>query len=182
MTLEFYANMSDPRKAVKNIGEVIHTVNNAAIYRECSLMTPEFLIDYSPTVAACNYLYAGVAVGEATYGAYYFIKDRIVMPGGRMVIICAKDVLSTWWHKLKDCTANVIRQETVHNGVPDRFLIDNMVTSRVTTKTTSLTLKGANPKFVHDTTGASYVVTVIGGTAVQPIESTTKAGDENARG
>ena len=179
MTLEFYANTSDPRKAVKSIGDVIHTVNNAAIYRECSLMTPEFLIDYSPVVAACNYLYAGVTMSDETYGAYYFIKDRIVMPGGRMVIICAKDVLSTWWHKLKDCTANVIRQENIHEGEPDRFLIDNMMPSKVTTLTTPIKLKGAKPAFVHDTTGASYVVTVIGGTAVQPIESTSKGGDIN---
>lgn len=177
MTLEFYVNTSDPRKAVKSIGDVIHTVNNASVYRECSLMAPEFLINYSPVVAACNYLYAGVTVSGETYGAYYFIKDRIVMPGGRMVIICAKDVLSTWWHKLKECTANVIRQENIHSGVPDRFLLDNMMPSKVTTITTPVNLKGADPPFVHNTTGASYVVTVIGGTAVQAIEPTTEGVD-----
>lgn len=175
MTLEFYANMSDPRKAVKSIGDVVHTVNNASIYRECSLMTPEFLIDYSPVVAACNYLYAGVTISDETYGAYYFIKDRIVMPGGRMVVICAKDVLSTWWHKLKDCTANVIRNE--NTGIADIIDASMQATSRTCVYASDLN----DNVFESRPTGHCYMLTVIGGshTSEPSVESTTKAGDIN---
>ena len=157
MKLEFYVNVSDPRKAVKVIGEAIHTVNNAAIYRECSLMTPEFLIDYSASVAACNYLYAGVTIEGTTYGAYYFIKDRIVMPGGRMVIICAKDVLSTWWHRLKDCTANVIRQE----NMGESMIIDKFVQAKARTKVYAEDFH--DNCFSSDPGGHCYLLTVIGG-------------------
>lgn len=183
MKLEFYANMSDPRKAVKNIGEVIHTVNNAAVYRECSLMMPEFLIDYSPSVVACNYLFAGVTIGTETYGAYYFIKDRIVLPGGRMVVICSKDVLSTWWYRLKDCTANVVRQESEeHFSNNSRFIFDRHMVGKVNTDFGNIPFS-QNP-FHIPTNPDEYcmLMTVLGGTQQTPPtrESTTKTGDENA--
>lgn len=180
MKLEFYSCDSDPRKAVKNLGEVIHTVNNAAVYRECSLMIPEFLIDYSPSVVACNYLYAGVTIEGETYGAYYFIKDRIVMPGGRMVVICSKDVLSTWWHKLRNCTANVIRQESEeHFKNNSRFIFDSNMVGKVNTDFGNIPFS-LNPFHIPARTNEyCMLMTVLGGTQQTPPsrESTTKAGD-----
>lgn len=182
MKLEFYMNMSDPRKAVKNIGEVIHTVNNAAIYRECSLMTPEFLIDYSPAVAACNYIYAGVTIDGTTYGAYYFIKDRIVMPGGRMVVVCSKDVLSTWWHRLKDCTANVIRQESEEHFKNDsRFIFDSNMVGKANTDFGNIPFS-LNPFHIPTKTNEyCMLMTVLGGTPQTHPESGNQlqGGDEN---
>lgn len=186
MKLEFYSVSDDPRKAQKTLGNVVHTVNNAAIYRECSLLTPEFLVEYSPSVVACNYLYAGVTIGETTYGSYYFIKDRIVMPGGRMVVICEEDVLSTWWHKLKDCTANVIRQESeAHfsstSPSPSRFISDPYMVGKVNTNFNHVPFPNSTTMFKIPNEGNeySYVLTVLGGLRGTPPESTTKAGDEN---
>lgn len=183
MILEFYQVSDDPRKAQKTLGNVVHTVNNAAIYRECSLLTPEFLIDYNGSVVACNYVYAGVERSGQLYGSYYFIKDRIVMPGGRMVVICSEDVLSTWWHRLKDCTANVVRQESeAHfDGSPSRFISDPYMVGKVNTNFNHIPFPNSTTMFKIPTEGNeySYVLTVLGGLRGTPPESTLKAGDES---
>lgn len=166
MKIEFYANTSDPRKAVKSIGDVIHTINDASVYRECSLMNPEFLINYSPIIAACNYIYAGVTIEDVTYGAYYFIRDRIVMPGGKAVIICAKDVLSTWWHRLKDCRANIVRQEQQSNM--SRYMFDEKRVMTSFSHVSNIPFDGGNLFINPSSTQHCFVMTVLGGEPNNP--------------
>lgn len=160
MLIEFYNNVSDPRKAVKNIGQALHTIDNAVIYRECSLMNPEFLVEYSPVEMVCNYIYAGIVIDGQPYGAYYFIKDHVLLPGGKMVIICQRDVLSTWWHRLKDCKVNVIRQEQrIHKS---KFMFDSDLVGKTSTRLDNIEVTGLG--FTVPDSEKSYLLTVLGGT------------------
>lgn len=164
MKLDFHINNSDPRKAVKNIGEVVHTVNDAQIYGSCSLMSPEFLVNYSIDIAGCNYVIATITSGNNSIESRYFIKDKIVMPGGKILVICAKDVLSTWWNHLKECTANVIRQEREnHYGELSRYILDREMAGKVNTCVFNYPFN-ENPLRVPRGNDYSYVVTVVGGT------------------
>lgn len=171
MILTFCLNSSDPRKAVKNITQ-IHQVQDAKIYRECSLMTPEFLVNYSYEIIQCNYVIAGITSGEHTAHARYFIKDKIVMPGGKVVIICAKDVLSTWWELLKECTANVIRQESEdHFKNNSKYIFDRKMVGKVNTDFGNIGFS-ENP-FHLPTQSNEYcmLMTVLGGTQQTPPSS-----------
>ena len=175
MLIEFYHNVSDTRKAVKNIGQVLHTIDNAVIYRECSLMNPEFLVEYSPVEMVSNYIYAGIVIDSQPYGAYYFIKDHILLPGGKMVITCQRDVLSTWWSRLKDCTANVIRQEQITNQ--SKFMFDDKMTGKSSTHVINIPFS-ENPFSLPESNKYCVLLTVLGGVHTTPptVESTTEGG------
>ena len=162
MILRFAQCRDDPRKVDKTLTN-IHTVNNASIYQACSIMTPEFVVDYSLTLLTCNYLVAGVSNGQNEVGRCYFIKDHIVLPGGRLVVRCAIDVLNTWKNSIKECTANVIRQESEsHLTNSSRFIYDEKMLGKTSTKFRHIGFS-ENPFSIPPATQYSYLITVLGG-------------------
>lgn len=169
MTLKFAQCRDDPRKVDKTLTDV-HTVNNASIYQACSIMAPEFVVDYSLSLLACNYLVAGITAGQNEIARCYFIKDQIVLPGGRLVVRCAIDVLNTWKNSIKKCTANIIRNE--FSGNPD--IIDSCMQANSRTCVFASDLD--DNVFTSRPTGHCYMLTVIGGshTAQPEMEATTK--------
>ena len=173
MILRFAQCRDDPRKVDKTLTNV-HTVNNASIYQACSIMTPEFVVDYSLTLLACNYLVAGVSNGQNEVARCYFIKDHIVLPGGRLVVRCAIDVLNTWKNSIKECTANVIRQEKEnHRSNPSRFIFDEYMCGKTNTHVDNIGFEGVSP---FDRDYPYYVLTVLGGRQNQRPEN---GGDSN---
>lgn len=165
MVLYFCKNSSDPRKAVKDI-ELIHEVSNAAIYRECSTMMPEFLVDYSFQLLQCNYALTNINSGDTTAGSCYFIKDKILMPGGKMVIVCQKDVLSTWWQNLKNCRANVVRQEQQSNM--SKYMFDEKRVMTSFSHVSNIPFNGGNLFINPSSTQHCFVMTVLGGEPNNP--------------
>lgn len=161
MILKFCICEDDPRKVDKSLTEV-HSVNNAAIYQACSIMAPEFVVDYREDLLACNYVVTGIGVSQS--GRAYFIKEHIVLPGGRLVIRCAIDVLNTWKTYIKECSANVIRQENkspLFSYIPDGKMVGKVSTlsNVIDAKYTDHSLRFSLPT----TASRSYLLTVIGG-------------------
>jgi hypothetical protein len=176
MTIVFAQCRDDPRKVDKTLTEV-HTVNNASIYQACSIMAPEFVVDYSLSLLSCNYLVAGVTAGQNEIARCYFIKDQIVLPGGRLVVRCAIDVLNTWKNTIKDCKANVIRQESEnHLSNPSRFIYDQNMVGVVSTHIDNIPFVGGTPFTSPGVDEYCYVMTVLGGTqhTSPSLEVTTK--------
>lgn len=164
MILKFAQCRDDPRKVDKTLTDV-HTVSNAAIYQACSIMTPEFVVDYSLSLLACNYLVAGVTDSQDEIARCYFIKEHIVLPGGRLVVRCAIDVLNTWKTAIGECKANVIRQEKEnHYTEPSRFIFDPNMVSVVSTHVENIPFVGGTPFKSPGVDEYCYVMTVLGGT------------------
>ena len=63
---------------------------SAKLKDNCSVMQPIFLLTAS-VVDIVNYNYCYVS----DWGRYYFIRNVITMPGGRIELRCAEDVLTS---------------------------------------------------------------------------------------
>lgn len=159
MILKFCICNDDPRKVNKKLTDV-STVRNAAIYQACSVMSPEFVVDYSESLLASNYIVA--SYGESVSKSY-FIKEQIVIPGGRLILRCSIDVLNTWKADIWECTANVIRQEKEkHFLESSRFIYDTKMQGKVSTLVKNIGFEG-NPLSLPDSNSARYLLTVLGG-------------------
>lgn len=180
MILKFCICKDDPRKVDKSLTEV-HSVNNVAIYQACSIMAPEFVVDYREDLLACNYVVTGIGVSQS--GRAYFIKEHVVLPGGRLVIRCAIDVLNTWKSHIWECNADIIRQEKeAHKSKTSRFIFDQYMCGKTSTRFDHVPFS-LDPFFVPDTTihgqKYTYLITVVGGEHVAPPTPPENRGDSN---
>lgn len=156
MELVFYSVEDDPRKVQKTLGEAKHTIQNASVYENCSIMNPSFLVDYSASIIETNYVKATL------WNRYYFIRDFIAMPGGRCRVVCDEDVLMGNANEIYKLNANVIRQEKAKFP----FVIDRMMQARADTRTTTYNFDEnpfSPPAQGELDTANRYLLTVIGG-------------------
>lgn len=168
-TLNFYICKDDSRKLRKNLGELQYYCE-AAIYRECSIINPEFLVNYSNIIKECNYVII------QPLGGQYFIDDIILMPGGRCVLRCTKDVISSYALEIDNLVCNIIRQEQSANRIPN--IIDPMMKTKATCETATYVFNG-NPFHVPNSrTEMNYLLTVIGGSN-NPWNPPASGGDSN---
>ena len=89
----------------------------AKLKDNCSVMQPIFLLTAS-VVDIVNYNYCYVA----DWGRYYFIRNIITMPGGRIELRCAEDVLTSNAYAIKDLVGTVGRQQST--AMRDKWLPD----------------------------------------------------------
>lgn len=162
MRLTFLTCLSEPRVVYKEFDNrqgTYHEIENAAVYQACSMMAPEFVVNFNADLLRCNY----VTTSNNEFGnRCYFIKEHVVLPGGRLVVRCAIDVLYTWREYIGRCTANVIRQESEEHKVnPSRFIFDANMMGKSNTHTDNIPFK-TNP-FIIPAGQPSYVMTVLGG-------------------
>lgn len=171
MILTFHKCLSEPRVVYKifdNTPGSSHTINNAAIYQACSMMAPEFVVDFNRNLLNCNYV---VTYNNEFGNRCYFIKEHVVLPGGRLVVRCAIDVLYTWREYIVECEANVVRQESKGNPL----LIDSSMTAN--SKTTIYAHDFEDNCFSSKAGGHCYMLTVIGGAHTE--EQPENRGDSN---
>lgn len=90
---------------------------SAKLKDNCSVMQPIFLLTAS-VVDIVNYNYCYVA----DWGRYYFIRNVITMPGGRIELRCAEDVLTSNADAIKDIVGTVGRQQSA--SMRDKWLQD----------------------------------------------------------
>lgn len=172
MTIGFLTCLSEPRvvyKVFDNSPGSSHTINNAAVYQACSMMTPEFVVNFNAALLKCNYV---VTYNNEFGNRCYFIKEHVVLPGGRLVVRCAIDVLYTWREYIGRCTANVIRQET--DGIP--MLIDTAMQANC--RTVVYAHDFDSNCFSSSPGGHCYMLTVIGGAHTQETPQENR-GDSN---
>lgn len=89
----------------------------AKLKDNCSVMQPIFLLTVS-VVDIVNYNYCYVS----DWGRYYFIQNIITMPGGRIELRCAEDVLTSNADAIKDIVGTVGRQQS--SSMRDKWLQD----------------------------------------------------------
>lgn len=105
MRIEFYNVNDDNRVVSKNLGSVIHAIDNAQIYNATSIMSPDFLVDYAPYVVNSNYVHVPL------WNRYYYITDVTASPGGRAVMHCREDVLMSNASAILDLDCYISRYE-----------------------------------------------------------------------
>lgn len=85
MVATFYNYTGNPKKVLKQLTNGI-TVSNIKPYTDFSRNNPYLIIAYNAQIYNCNY---AIIDGE-----YYFITDRELQTGNKMVLTCHKDVLT----------------------------------------------------------------------------------------
>ena len=166
MVLNFHIVTDDPRVVRKTLGTAVHSIQNASVYEDCSIMTPRFLVDYSASLITTNY------VAAPLWGRYYFVRDFVAMPGGRCLVICDEDVLMGNADDIYNLTANVIRTGDFNRR--NRYIIDSKYTAKSDTRYEMKKFSGG-VNFNANPTGHCYIMTVIGG-----IHTSQNRGDSNA--
>lgn len=112
LTIKFYVNSSDPRKADKSLTEIQGMSDNDFLLKEdTSVQNPVILVEASSFDASANYCYI------ANFGRYYYIQDKKIVPGGLFEIACHCDPLTTAFKsgQLGNCSGIVFRQQKKHN-------------------------------------------------------------------
>lgn len=99
----------DPRKLDKAANfESSNPVSVTADLKDsCSVMDPQFILS-TQAVSLVNYNYIQVQ----SWGRYYYIQDIVTMPGSRVAIRCAEDVLTSNAADIKNLTGFVSRSES----------------------------------------------------------------------
>lgn len=135
----------DPYKISKS-PTFSHSVN-CTIYGECSVISPQLIIDYFSGVENCNY--------AQFLGKFYWIRDIILMQGQRCRVSLEEDALYTYAADILKCEAYADRSESKVNPMVVDGNYPTKVTNTMTVKKFSIEPFAAG----NDT----YLLTVIGG-------------------
>lgn len=154
MTIQLYNCDSDNRVVDKSayLSEIGGEIE-CNVFHECSIMSPQFLLEYNAAYVNANYLVV------PSWGRYYFIVDVTLAPGGRMYLTCAEDVLMSNAGDIKNLTAYCTRSESEH---VQRLAVDQAMPSLTTTNVTNLNFS-KSPFKKASIGGYSYLLTVKGG-------------------
>ena len=85
MNATFYNYTGNPKKVLKTLSSG-YAYTGLKLYNEFSEQNPELILEFNSNVYNCNY-----AVID---GKYYFITDRVLDNGNRMILTLHKDVLT----------------------------------------------------------------------------------------
>lgn len=131
-TIQIGSTSSDPRVLSKQINLTISA--NVNLKMPCSMVAPTFLLDYQSAFTSCNYLYF------PSWGRYYYIKDIVMLDGGRCEFQCAVDPLMSFQNEIKGLNVLVKRQQQKRSSlqvdgeypiccsyVPDYYVFPNNV-------------------------------------------------------
>lgn len=86
------------------------------------MLAPTFILDYKEDYLTANYLYCPVFGGR-----YYYIEDREIEIGKKIVLHCKVDPLMSWKTDLLQCKGTITRSESIGGPtyVPDsKFPVD----------------------------------------------------------
>ena len=115
MNATIYKTNSDKRKLTKVLSDALAITCD--VYNECSLMSPNLLIEFSPTLSGYNYIFIN------DFDRYYFIDDIEVDAGGRAIIRCTCDVLMSFNTEISNLTVTVTRNEFAEtNNLGDPYV------------------------------------------------------------
>ena len=119
MNINLYTTTSDNNVVDKALS-LVSTVTGE-VKAPCTIENPNFLLSYSSGIAQCNYLYS------EDFGRYYFIKERELLTGGRILLKCEVDILSTFKNSIRQINAIIKRQEHSFNAymVDNEYICDN---------------------------------------------------------
>lgn len=125
-SIQLYQNNSEKNKIGKSLTS--YKTLTGVLRNECSLMTPEILIESNSPIL-CNYAYI------ANFGRYYFITDVKCVRNNLYIIYLKCDVLETYKSQIGKNTAVIERSQYYWN----LYMQDSMmpVTTQILTSTVS---------------------------------------------
>lgn len=110
MLLNLYRETSDNRVCNKPLTALL---NITAIPTEkIDILKPSFIVEYNATILQANYCYI------SELGRHYYITKHTLEKGNRIIIECEVDVLKTYYIQLLQCTATIIRSESIGKPTP----------------------------------------------------------------
>lgn len=149
MTLTIY-NVSDaPNVVSKSLANGV-TITAQPV-EPCDFLNPSFIINKSSAITDGNYIVAGAPLNRS-----YFITDKSLITGNRVLVQCAVDVLTTYANGIKSCIGTVLRAEH-----PKSKQIHDSKYPLVADMQTTSTLFEQTPFTAAN--GANYLLTVVGG-------------------
>ena len=86
------------------------------------MLAPTFILDYKEDFLLANYLYCSTFGGR-----YYYVEDREIEIGKKIVLHCKVDPLYTWKNGFINCSGTITRSESIGGPtyVPDsKFPVD----------------------------------------------------------
>lgn len=86
------------------------------------MLAPTFILDYKEDYLTANYLYCSTFGGR-----YYYVEDREIEIGKKIVLHCKVDPLMSWKTNLLQCKGTITRSESIGGPtyVPDsKFPVD----------------------------------------------------------
>lgn len=120
-TVTLYTNSADKRVVDKtgNLTAITGGSNVSCSPTEAvDMLRPTFVINYNANFLTANYLYCSV------FGRYYYINDREIEIGKKIILHCEVDPLMSWKGSIKECVGCITRSESV--GGPT-FVPDNQL-------------------------------------------------------
>lgn len=149
MQITLYQTNSEAARANKNLS-AIDTVN-AVPTDDLDVLAPVIVLDYDVAYLAANYVYIGL------FQRFYYITDRAVTIGKRLVISCAVDALMSWVQYMSENDITVTRSQAAGiNSMPDNKL------PIIPTEKDINSVKLKNSLFTKSE-NTSYLLAVIGG-------------------
>lgn len=117
-TVNIGSTTDDPHTLTKTIswlsqGEQIAQFNCIPT-DDCDMLYPTLILGYDSNIMTCNY------AKITDWGMYYFLNNKTLLTGGRMMITLAVDVLTTYDADIRNCPCCITRNENIGiNWVPD---------------------------------------------------------------
>lgn len=155
VSIQYGQCTADPRKLDKSTDFQGDSPVTATIKDNCSIMTPDFIVSASIVdLATCNYLKC------TTWSRYYYITDLVTMPGGRVMIRCSEDVLTSNAEQIKQLSLYLDRTQQKVNA--DKYLNDRRVPAELRRQCITLDFD-KTPFTANYGSDTVYVLTVLGG-------------------
>lgn len=116
MTVNLMTTTDDPRVVTKTTSLVVSL--EAKPTENCRVLNPRLILNYRGSLINVNYMQI------PDFGAYYYIDSIVVLPGGEIEISGTIDVLKTYDAYIRNCSATVIRSESIGKptSIPDSKL------------------------------------------------------------
>lgn len=153
MNLTLYKVTAD-RRSLDKITGLTPVFSSVALYpfREVSVISPVFEVDYNASYLTCNYLYCDL------YDRYYYIQDMQVNTAGRLNIRGYIDVRQSYSTAIKNVSCTVVRGGGQPSDVVDSKLPVNPSAKDIM----SVVMPEINNSFDVNAS-YSYLLTVVGG-------------------
>lgn len=160
MKISLYKTNDDKRqlnKTFSNVGSV-----NATPYENISILKPRLIISYNSAFLQCNACYI------PEFQRYYFIDSIDLDIGGKLILNCSIDVLSSFKTSIQNLYCKIVRQENLKND----YLIDTELLTNVTKGVAFV--KGTWSPFSNVTNSSKCVALTVmnGGTGVSETNAT----------
>lgn len=156
MQITAYINSSENNVIEKQLTQIGNTFTVKPT-DQLDIETPNFVVNYSAALLACNYIYA------TDYGRFYFAKVR-TKPGNEMIIECESDPLMSFKTQILAC--DILAQRAESLGKPTQYR-DSMLPVYPSKKNvTSIVMQHSAALLSNDLDADAsncYLLTVLGG-------------------